>query len=94
MSENSVNIQVQIQPKSSRNQIVGLHDGRLKIKIAAPPVDGKANESLIEFLAKTFKISKSNIEILKGHTSKLKTIKLSGISENTYSSIINKYEYS
>jgi len=71
-----------------------LHDGRLKIKIAAPPVDGKANESLIEFLAKTFKISKSNIEILKGHTSKLKTIKLSGISENTYNSIINKYEYS
>ena len=94
MSENSVNIQVQIQPKSSRNQIVGFHDGRLKIKIAAPPVDGKANESLIEFLAKTFKISKSNIKILKGHTSKLKTIKLSGISENTYSSIISKYEYS
>ena len=94
MSENSVNIQVQIQSKSSHNQIVGLHDGRLKIKIAAPPVDGKANESLIEFLAKTFKISKSNIEILKGHTSKLKTIKLSGISENTYRSIIGKYEYS
>jgi len=94
LSENSVNIQVQIQPKSSQNQIVGLHDGRLKIKIAAPPVDGKANESLIEFLAKTFKISKSNIEILKGHTSKLKTIKLSGISENTYRSIIGKYEYS
>jgi uncharacterized protein len=94
LSENSVNIQVQIQPKSSHNQIVGLHDGRLKIKIAAPPVDGKANESLIEFLAKTFKTSKSNIEILKGHTSKLKTIKLSGISENTYRSIIGKYEYS
>ncbi|MFA9408885.1 MAG: DUF167 domain-containing protein [Candidatus Dadabacteria bacterium] len=94
MSENSVNIQVQIQPKSSRNQIAGFHDGRLKIKIAAPPVDGKANESLIEFLAKTFKTSKSNIEILKGHTSKLKTIKLSGISENTYRSIIGKYEYS
>ncbi|TFG76226.1 MAG: YggU family protein [Thermodesulfobacteriales bacterium] len=94
MSKSYTILKIQIQPKSYRNQIVGLHDGRLKIKIAAPPVDGKANESLIEFLAKTFKISKSNIEILKGHTSKLKTIKLSGISENTYSSIISKYEYS
>ena len=94
MSKNSLNILVQIQPKSSRNEIVGIHDGRLKIKIKAPPVDGKANESLIEFLAKTFKISKSNIEILKGHTSKLKTIKLLGVNENTYRSIIGKYEYS
>jgi len=94
LSKNSLNILVQIQPKSSRNEIVGIHDGRLKIKIKAPPVDGKANESLIEFLAKTFKISKSNIEILKGHTSKLKTIKLLGVNENTYRSIIGKYEYS
>jgi len=94
LSKSYTILKIQIQPKSSRNQIVGFHDGRLKIKIAAPPVDGKANESLIEFLAKTFKTSKSNIEILKGHTSKLKTIKLSGISENTYRSIIGKYEYS
>ena len=91
MSKNSLNILVQIQPKSSRNEIVGIHDGRLKIKIKAPPVDGKANESLIEFLAKTFKISKSNIEILKGHTSKLKTIKLLGVNENTYRFVIGKY---
>ena len=94
MSENYINIQVQIQPRSSKDQIIGIHDGKLKIKITAPPVDGKANESLIEFLAKTFKISKSNIEILKGHTSKLKTIKLLGVNENTYRSIIGKYEYS
>jgi len=91
LSKNSLNILVQIQPKSSRNEIVGIHDGRLKIKIKAPPVDGKANESLIEFLAKTFKISKSNIEILKGHTSKLKTIKLLGVNENTYRFVIGKY---
>ena len=94
MSENYINIQVQIQPRSSKDQIIGIHDGRLKIKITAPPVDGKANESLIEFLAKTFKISKSKVEILKGHTSKLKTIKLLGVNENTYRSIIGKYEYS
>jgi len=92
LSEDYVNIQVQIQPRFSKDQIVGLHDGRLKITISAPPIDGKANESLIEFLAKTFKVSKSNIDILKGHTSKLKTIKLSGINQNTYRSIVGKYE--
>ena len=93
MSAGSIIILVQIQPKSSRNEIVGIHDGRLKIKITTPPVDGKANESLIEFLAKTFKISKSKVEILKKHTSKLKTIKLLGVNENTYRSTIGKYEY-
>jgi len=92
LSEDYVNIQVQIQPRFSKDQILGLHDGRLKMTISAPPIDGKANESLIEFLAKTFKVSKSNIDILKGHTSKLKTIKLSGINQNTYRSIVGKYE--
>ncbi len=75
MGENSLNIQVQIQPGSSKDQIIGLHNGRLKIKISAPPVDGKANQNLIEFIAKALGVSKSKIEIVKGRTSKLKTLK-------------------
>lgn len=51
----SIDIQVRIQPKSSRDEIVGLHGGRLKIKISAPPVDGKANERLVLFIAKSFR---------------------------------------
>lgn len=66
MGENSLNIQVQIQPGSSKDQIIGLHNGRLKIKISAPPVDGKANQNLIEFIAKALGVSKSKIEIVKG----------------------------
>jgi len=66
LSENSLNIQVQIQPGSSKDQIIGLHNGRLKIKISAPPVDGKANQNLIEFISKALGVSKSKIEILKG----------------------------
>jgi uncharacterized protein (TIGR00251 family) len=75
LGENSLNIQVQIQPGSSKDQIIGLHNGRLKIKISAPPVDGKANQNLIEFIAKALGVSKSKIEIVKGRTSKLKTLK-------------------
>jgi hypothetical protein len=66
LGENSLNIQVQIQPGSSKDQIIGIHNGRLKIKISAPPVDGKANQNLIEFIAKALGVSKSKIEIVKG----------------------------
>ncbi|MCZ6790449.1 MAG: DUF167 domain-containing protein [Candidatus Dadabacteria bacterium] len=94
MGENSLNIQVQIQPGSSKDQIIGLHNGRLKIKISAPPVDGKANQNLIEFISKALGVSKSKIEILKGRTSKLKTLKISGVDQQSFSLLLNKYRES
>ncbi len=94
MGENSLNIQVQIQPGSSKDQIIGLHNGRLKIKISAPPVDGKVNQNLIEFIAKALGVSKSKIEIVKGRTSKLKTLKISGIDQKSFSLLLNKYRES
>jgi len=94
LGENSLNIQVQIQPGSSKDQIISLHNGRLKIKISAPPVDGKANQNLIEFIAKALGVSKSKIEIVKGRTSKLKTLKISGIDQQSFSLLLNKYRES
>lgn len=91
MGENFLNIQVQIQPGSSKDQIIGLHNGRLKIKISAPPVDGKANQNLIEFIAKALGVSKSKIDIVKGRISKLKTLKISGIGQKSFSLLLNKY---
>ena len=85
---------MQIQPRSSKDQIVGLHNGRLKIKISAPPVDGKANQALIEFIAKALGVSKSKVEIVKGRSSKLKTLQISGINQNYYRSFLKKYEES
>ncbi len=73
---------------------MGLHNGRLKIKISAPPVDGKANQALIEFIAKALGVSKSKVEIVKGHSSKLKTLKISGIDQKSYSLLLKKYEES
>ncbi len=67
-------LKVYLQPKSSKNQVVGPYRDGIKVKVTAPPVEGKANEALIKFLAKEFKISASSIEILKGRNSREKMI--------------------
>ena len=69
---------VRVIPKSSKSEIIGEHDGALKIKLKSPPVDGAANVELIEILAKHFSVPKSAVEILKGQTSKTKQIKITG----------------
>ena len=69
---------VRVVPKSSRSEIVGEMDGALKIKIAAPPVDGAANEELIRVLSKRFGLAKNAVEILSGQTSKQKQVRVSG----------------
>jgi hypothetical protein len=66
-----------VVPNASKTEIVGwMADGCLKIKIAAPPVDGKANQELVSYLAKTLRVSKSEVEITNGLTSKKKTVRL------------------
>lgn len=69
-------LKVYVQPKSSKNEVVGPYRDGIKVKVTAPPVEGKANETLIKFLAKEFKISASRIEILKGHNSREKIIRI------------------
>lgn len=81
-------INIKISPNSSKNEIIT--DGSIiKIKISAPPVDGKANKALIEFLSKNFKIPKTSIKILKGETSKEKTI-LFTTSDKEKLNLLNK----
>jgi uncharacterized protein (TIGR00251 family) len=72
----TVEFDVLVQPKASRNACVGLHDGRLKIRITAPPVDGKANAAVKKFLAKTLGISKSQVIIVSGASGRRKRIRL------------------
>ena len=67
---------VRVVPRASRTEIVGEHDGALKIRIASPPVDGAANAELIRVLSKAFGVSKSEVEIVAGQASKTKQIKI------------------
>lgn len=75
-------VRLKIVPNSSKNDIV-LEDEFIKVKITAQPIENKANKALIEFLSKRFKIPKTSIEILKGDTSKEKTLlfKIADISK-------------
>lgn len=66
----------QIQPKASCDEIVGIHGDRLKIRITAPPIDGKANEHLIKMFSKLCKVPKGNIEILQGELGRQKTLRI------------------
>lgn len=69
-------LNVHLQPKSSRDEICGTHGDALKIKITAPPIDGKANAHLIKFLAKQFGVAKSKIELISGETSREKRLRV------------------
>jgi uncharacterized protein len=80
---------VRVAPRASKSEIVGFHDGALKIRIAAAPVDGAANAELVKLLARTFDVSKSAVEILSGETAKTKQVKISGASRATLARIAN-----
>jgi uncharacterized protein (TIGR00251 family) len=69
-------LKVYLQPKSSKNEIVGPYRDGIKVKVMAPPIEGKANEALIRLLARKLGISTSHIEILKGLHSREKTIRI------------------
>jgi len=69
-------LSVLVVPNASVTEIVGMHDGALKIRLAAPPVDGKANEELVRFLANYFDLSPSEVTIKKGATGKRKRVSL------------------
>ncbi|MFA6410869.1 MAG: DUF167 domain-containing protein [Candidatus Buchananbacteria bacterium] len=69
-------ILARVIPNSSQTKIIEEKEGYLKIKLQAPPVDGKANAELIKFLAKRYGVSKSKVEILKGLTAKEKLVRI------------------
>lgn len=87
---NDIIIKVKIVPGSSKNKIIGAYNDALKISIAAPPVEGKANKKCIAYLAKYFDVAKSKIEIISGQTSKNKLIKIYDISPKKFLDKIEK----
>lgn len=74
---------VKVTPKSSRNEIIGWEENFLRIKIAALPEKGNANEVLISFLAKTFGIGKTHITLISGAASRQKRLRIAGITSET-----------
>ncbi|MBT9497844.1 YggU family protein [Zoogloea oleivorans] len=77
-ADGSVILTLHIQPGAKKTEITGLHGEALKIRLAAPPVDGKANAALIAFLAKACGVSKSAVELVSGDTCRAKRVRVSG----------------
>ncbi|HET7753923.1 MAG TPA: DUF167 domain-containing protein [Anaeromyxobacteraceae bacterium] len=82
-----VTLELVVQPRASRSRVVGEHDGRLKIQLAAPPVDGEANAALVELLASLLHVRKGDVEILRGDTGRRKTVRVLGVSPERAASL-------
>jgi uncharacterized protein len=78
-----VRFSVRVQPRASRSEIAGVYGDALKVRLSAPPVDGAANDALIEFLAHVFAVGRRDVRILAGEISRSKIVEIEGITERT-----------
>lgn len=78
--DGGVTFDVLVQPRASRAKLGPVHDGRLKVAVTAPPVDGEANAAVIELLAKSLGVAKGAVEVIAGASSRRKTVRIVGVS--------------
>ncbi len=80
VSRGTVTVSVRVQPRASKDEIAGVMDGALKIRLRAPALENRANEALIEFLAELLKTSKSAVRIQSGAQSRIKRVEIRGVT--------------
>ena len=79
----SVLLALHVQPRAAKNELAGIHDGTLKLRLTTPPVDGKANKAVVAFLARQLKVPKSSIMLRSGLKNRRKQVWISGLDEET-----------
>ena len=77
-SGGAVTFRVRVSPRAGRTAAAGAHEGALKVRVAAPPVDGAANSELVRFLARALQVPASGVEVVAGHASKSKLVRARG----------------
>jgi uncharacterized protein (TIGR00251 family) len=85
---NGVTIEVLVQPRASRAKIGPVHDGRIKVSVTSPPVDGEANAAVIELFAKQLGVPKSAVEVIAGMSSRRKRIRITGTTRAAIEALI------
>jgi hypothetical protein len=88
--EHGVILDVLVVPRASKCAVAGVHDGRLKVMLDAPPVDGKANDALVAFLAKALGLAKRDVVIVRGEKGRQKTLALRGASAPQVLSLVDR----
>jgi uncharacterized protein len=91
-ADGSATLSVHVQPGASASGVAGLHGGALKLRLAAPPVDGKANAALIEFIAELLHAPRSRVELVSGAASRRKLIRVSGAQPAALDALRNRVE--
>ena len=86
--ENGIRLSAIIQPRSSKNEVTGIYNNALKIRLTSPPVDGAANKACIRFFSKLLGVSPSEITIVQGFSSRNKTIEVIGLTEKQFREIL------
>jgi len=86
-SGGAITFEVRVVPRASRTEIAGEHGGALRVRVAAPPVDGAANEELARFFAKLFGAPRGDVEIVAGRASKNKVVRARGVSREAVESL-------
>lgn len=89
-SGDSVTFRVRVAPRASRSSVNGVHDGALKVSLTAPPVDGAANAALVSLLAELLDLPKRAVEISHGHEARLKTVRVTGTTEEAVRALVPK----
>jgi len=83
-----ISFKVRVVPRASQSRITGEHDGALRVRVSAPPVEGAANEELIDTLAKAFHVPRRAVEITSGHASKLKHVRITGATMSALENLV------
>jgi uncharacterized protein (TIGR00251 family) len=86
--DGAVVLLVRVQPRASKDEIAGVMDGALKVRLQAPALEGRANEALCEYLASLLKTPKSAVRILSGERSRIKRVEIRGVSEQQIRGIL------
>ena len=84
----AVTLDILVQPRASRAKLGPIHDGRLKVAVTSPPVDGEANAAVIELFAKQLGVARGAIEVIAGATSRRKTLRIAGVSAAAIAELI------
>jgi len=83
-----ITLTLHIQPGAKKTAVAGRHGDALKIRLAAPPVDGKANAALLEFIADALGLPKAAVKLKSGHTSRRKVVEVDGATEDAMAALI------
>jgi len=90
-SKRGLTLAIHAVPRAARNEIIGIHGDALRVRLAAPPVEGAANAALLAFLAQVLEIPQRQLEIISGHASRHKILAISGLTKETIIERLQKH---